>query len=124
MKKIFYLIILTILLLVGCSQNIEKEIIGTWENIEKSEYVCDSKIEAEKVTFDDDGIIIGVTDFKNYKIKDSDNEDYQYAVLTGDYNNTMMFKLKIEDKKLLMVDKDDEEGFSSSTACYMEKVSD
>lgn len=124
MKKIIYLIALTFLLLVGCSQSIEKEIIGTWENIEDSEYVCDSKIEDEKVAFDDDGIIIGVTDFKNYKIKESDNKDYQYAVLTGDYNNTMRFKMKIEDEKLLMVDKDDEEGFDSSTACYMEKVSD
>ncbi|MEW9676079.1 lipoprotein [Lentibacillus sp. L22] len=124
MKKIGLLFVITFIFIVaGCSQNIEDEIIGTWESTDKDDECLEA--ENDKLTFEEDGTVIGVEDYNKYKIAESENEDFDYAVLSGDFSNSKRYKIKFDqDDNLWLVDEDDEEGFDSSVTCKMEKVND
>lgn len=121
--KMLILGTLTILFIAGCSQNIEKDIIGTWK---ANEDQCDPVISdiSREISFYDDDKVAGVEGFQEYKIEKTNNDDYDYAVLSGGYEDTTKFRIKLTDKNLNIVKDEYEDDFNDITACEMEKVND
>src|SRR5690625_4335041 len=107
MKKgsLIFMGVFILFIATGCSQNIEKEIIGTWENLDVDDD-CDTNMD-EKITFNKDGMIVGIEGFKEYKIEKTDHDDYDYAVLSGGYEDTARYRVKIEEGNLRIVYEED-----------------
>lgn len=114
---------LTILLTAGCSQKVGQEIIGTWEAIEDK---CRSASRiGEKVTFFDDNTVAGIEGYQEYLIEEIKNEDYDYAVLSGGYEDVSKAKFFItEDKVLKIVHENREDDLDGFYSCHLEKVSE
>lgn len=122
-KRILFLGIFTLLIIVGCSQNTEKQILGTWQ---ASKDNCDPDISDinRQISFSDNKIA-GIDGFQNYEIKKTNNEDYDYAVLSGGYNDTTKFRIKITNDNILKIINDKyDENFDTIRSCHMEKEND
>jgi len=123
MKKIKLILLCSISLfaITGCSQSIEKQIVGTWEKNDD----CDNHMD-NKISFDDDGNVVGIEGFKTYEIKETDNEDYDYAVLSGGYEDSGRYRIKIdeEDNLHIVQEEDDTYDFDSFKSCSLTKTDD
>lgn len=123
-KQILFLGIFTLLIIAGCSQSIDKQIIGTWQ---ASEDKCDPDISDinREISFYDDNTVAGIEGFQDYKIEETNNDDYDYAVLSGGYDDTTKFRIKINKDNNLNIVKDEyDDDFNEITACEMGKVND
>lgn len=116
---LFLIIMLFIFLLKKPST--EKDIIGSWTSIDKRE--CDTNM-SEVITFNKDNTIIGIEGYKKYSIENTSNDDYDYAILSGGYEDSARYRIKItEDKTLKIVYEDnDTYDFDSAIACHMKKT--
>lgn len=113
---------LILLFIIGCSQNIEKEIVGTWQADEEK---CDPVISDinREISFYDDNTVAGIEGYQEYKIENTNHEDYDYAVLSGGYEDVTKFRIKInKDDKLSIVKDEYEDDFGEVTSCEMEKT--
>lgn len=124
MKKLnaAVLFTLTLLIMAGCSQSFEESIVGTWHKVDGSEQFCDTNMD-NKLTFKDDGGIVGIEGFKTYEIQKSDNKDYDYAVLSGGYEDNTRYRVKIDEDNHLQIvkEEDDKYDFDSAISCSLEK---
>lgn len=112
---------LILLLITGCSQNIEKEIVGTWQAINED---CDTNM-GSKITFYDDNTIAGIEGYQEYKIEETNHDDFDYAVLSGGYEDVAKYRVKVNDDNLNIVyEEEDIYDFDSAIACHMERVND
>jgi len=124
MKKALVLLLMVSGLLAACSQNIEKEIVGTWENInDKGD--CDTNMK-NQITFTEDNKINGIEGYEKYEIKKSDDNEYDYAILSGSYEDSTNYRIKIDEDDLfhIVYEEDDVYDFESAIACTMKKISD
>lgn len=117
MKKLNVAVLLTLglLLMAGCSQSIEENIVGTWNKIDKDGNTCESNMD-EKITFDEDGDVVGIEGFKTYEIKDSDNKDYDYAILSGGYEDNTRYRVKIDEDNHLQIVKEEDDKYDFDSA--------
>lgn len=122
-NKIIFMGLFILLIVSACSQSTEKAIIGTWKDVDEDNDCIE--VEGKKISFDDDGMVVGIPDYKNFKIQEGKSGEFDYIVLSGDFNNTMRYKVTFDSEdNLLFVDEDDEDGMDSSVACHMEKVNE
>ncbi|MFG6121144.1 hypothetical protein [Thalassobacillus sp. B23F22_16] len=123
-SKVIFIGLFILLIVSACSQSTEKEIIGTWENTDEEDD-CDTNMD-EKITFSDDGMVVGIEGFKDYKIEETDNDDYDYAILSGGYEDTARYRVNITDEGHLQIvyEEDDLYDFDDGIACHMEKVNE
>lgn len=121
-NKLLLLSIVTLFIMVSCSQNIEKQIVGTWKSINESDD-CDTNME-EKITFDDDGMVIGIEGYKTYKIEQTENDEYDYAILSGGYEDTARYRIKFDENDNLNIVYEEEDiyDFDSAIASQMKQI--
>lgn len=123
-RKLIIVSIFTIIFITGCSQSVEKQIIGTWKAISDK---CDTDISGinEEITFYEDNTILGIKGFNEYKFQETKEEDYNYIVLSGGYEDVTNFRYEItSDNILKLVNNNYDDDFSEITACHMQKVSE
>lgn len=118
---ILFLIIMLFIFLLK-KPSIEKDIIGSWTSID--ERGCIATNMSEVITFNKDNTIIGIEGYKTYSIENTSNDDYDYAILSGGYEDSARYRIKImEDKTLKIVYEDnDTYDFDSAIACHMKKT--
>lgn len=122
--KLVILILFALIFVSGCSQSIENKILGAWEGIEDK---CDSDISdiSNEITFYDDQTVAGIEGFQEYKIEETNNNDYDYVVLSGGYEDTTKFRVHVtKDDVLNIVNDNYDDDFTEITACQMKKVND
>lgn len=124
MKKALVLLLMVSGLLAACSQNIEKEIVGTWESIEHNGEYCNENLSTLNTTliFDENGSVSGVTDYDKYKIQEVDDADYDYSIMSG-YGDNQKFKVNITDDILsIVIEEFEDTDFDDILSCKFEKV--
>lgn len=124
MKKALVLLLMISGLLAACSQNIEKEIIGTWESIEFEGKLCEDRNSeySNTLIFSEDGSVSGVTDYEEYKIQETDNDNFDYSIMTG-FGENQKFKVNITDDILsIVVEEFEDTDFNDVLSCKFEKV--
>lgn len=107
--------------MAGCSKNIEKEIVGTWQNAGE-EGDCDTNMD-EEITFTDDGEVIGMEGFKTYEIHKDKDKEYDHAYLGGGVEENSKYRVQIDDDDHLHIvyEEGDTYDFSDPIACEMTK---
>lgn len=123
-KKI--LIIITVIAVIGLvllfvftNRSIEKQIVGKWTSIGGEE--CDNNMN-EIITFRKDKTIEGIEGFTEYQIEETKHDEYDYVILSGVYEDTTRYRIKVSDDKLSIVyEEGDTYDFDSAIACHMNK---
>jgi len=125
MRKALVLLLMVLGLLAACSQNIEKEIVGTWESIEIEGELCEDINSSEynnTLIFSEDGSVSGVIDYEEYKIQETNDDNFDYAIMTG-YGENQKFKVDITDGILsIVIEEFEDTDFDDILSCKFEKV--
>lgn len=113
-------LIVTLFMLFLKKPSIEKDIIGSWVSIDKRE--CDTNMN-EVITFNKDNTITGIEGYKSYSIEKNTNADYDYVILSGGYEDSARYRIKITKDNTLKIVYEDNDiyDFNSAIACHMEK---
>lgn len=109
---------LTLFILLG-NKSLEQEIVGSWITIEGEECLPSTN---EIITFRKDKVIEGLEGFSDYRIQETDHNEYDYAILSGHYEDATRYRIKISDEVLSIVyEEGDTYDFESAIACHMTK---
>jgi len=119
--KLLFSLVVLVIIMTGCSKDIEKEIVGTWQNAGE-EGDCDTNMD-EEITFTSDGEVIGIEGYNKYDIQKTESENYDYAILSGGLEDNAKYRVKIDDDNHLHIvyEENDTYDFDSQIACNMVK---
>lgn len=132
-KKIFVLIVLVVVIGLILSfvfmqdksntsnktSGIKKQLIGSWSSVDGEE--CDNNM-SEIITFRKDNTIEGIDGFNEYRTEASDHKEYDYIILSGQYEDFTRYRINFnEDTLQIVYEEDDIYDFNSAISCQMNK---
>lgn len=124
-NKIYVLVILGIIIFIMIFMlanrgTVESKIVGNWKSIDDE--WCDANL-SEVVTFTKNNEVEGIEGFNEYRIEDTDHDEYDYAVLSGGYEEATRYRIKInkDDTLSIVLEDKDVYDFDSAISCHMSK---